>query len=370
MSRTAIVQDWFFAPGGSEEVAVALADLLPGSDVLTSFMEPAYRPRLTGHRIHTWPLQRLVGPTKHYRHFLPLYPLWFGGLDLRDRDLVVSSSSAFAKSVRTRNGATHIAYIHAPMRYAWDLDGYLAGASLSPMARLAAMSLRPWLRRWDRRTGNRPDVLVANSAAVAGRIRQRWGREARVIHPPVPLDDISLSTMDDGYLLIAARMLAYRRIDVAVAAATDLGRGLMVVGSGPEEAHLRAKAGPTVRFLGTVDRHHLRALMAACHAYLVPGEEDFGMAPVEAMAAGKPVIALRAGGALETVVDGITGIHVTDPSPAAFISAIERLDATTFDPATIREHALTFAPTVFRSKFRALFRELGVDDSLYRVDEG
>ena len=302
--RTAVVQDWFFAPGGSEEVAIELANLLPGSDVVTSFMEPAYRARLAGHRIRTWPLQRIVGPTKRYRSFLPLYPLWFGGLDLRDRDLVISSSSAFAKAVRTRKGATHIAYIHAPMRYAWDLEGYLAGASLSPMARIAATTLRPALRRWDRSTARRPDVLVANSAAVAARIRRFWGREARVIHPPVPLDDIGLSTRDDGYLLVTARLLAYRRLDVAIGAANALDRDLLIVGSGPEEQRLRSLAGPTVRFEPTVDRARLRDLMAGCHAYLVPGEEDFGMAPVEAMAAGKPVVAYRAGGALETVVDG------------------------------------------------------------------
>ncbi len=157
--RTAVVQDWFFAPGGSEEVAIELANLLPGSDVVTSFMEPGYRPRLAGHRIRTWPLQRILGPTKRYRSFLPLYPLWFGGLDLRDRDLVMSSSSAFAKAVRTRKGATHIAYIHAPMRYAWDLEGYMAGASLSPMARLAATTLRPGsatLGSIDRQPARRP----------------------------------------------------------------------------------------------------------------------------------------------------------------------------------------------------------------------
>lgn len=369
MNGTAVVQDFFFAPGGSEEVAIALADLLPGSDIVTSFMEPVYRPQFAGHRIRTWPPQRLLGPTRRYRSFLPLYPLWFGGLDLRDRDLVVSSSSAFAKAVQTGPRTTHVAYIHAPMRYAWDLEGYVAGASLSPMARIAATTLRPWLQRWDRRTAQRPDVLVANSAAVAARITRFWGREARVIHPPVPLDDIALSTRDDGYLLIAARMLAYRRIDVAVAAATALGRNLIVVGSGPEEARLREMAGGTVRFEGVVSRDRLRALMAACHAYLLPGEEDFGMAPVEAMAAGKPVIALRAGGALETVVDGATGIHVVDPGPEAFIEAIERLDGSTFDPRAIRAHALTFAPSVFRSRFRSLFRELGVDPSLYRVDE-
>lgn len=366
--HTAVVQDWFFAPGGSEEVAIALADILPGSDVVTSFMEPGYRPRLAGHRIRTWPLQRILGPTRRYRSFLPLYPLWFGALDLRDRDLVVSSSSAFAKAVRTRKSATHVAYIHSPMRYAWDLEGYLAGASMSLPSRIAARTLRPALRRWDQAAGRRPDVLVANSAAVAARIRRVWGRDARVIHPPVPLDEIALSARDDGYLLVAARMLAYRRLDVAIGAANALGRELVIVGSGPEEARLRALAGPTVRIEPTASRAHLRDLMAACHAYLVPGEEDFGMAPVEAMAAGKPVVALRSGGALETVIDGVTGVHVAASEPTAFAAGIERLDSLSLDPAAVRAHALTFAPSVFRSNMRALFADLGVDPSCYKAE--
>jgi glycosyltransferase involved in cell wall biosynthesis len=365
VTRSAVVQDYFFAPGGAEEVAIALAELLPGSDVFTSFMEAEYRPRLTGHRVRTWPLQRLVGPTARYRSLLPLYPLWFERLDLTGYDLVISSSSAFAKAVRTRPGATHITYIHAPMRFAWDLEGYLAGASFRLPSRIAARTVRPWLRGWDRRTSQRPDVLVANSAAVAERIRQYWGREARVIHPPVPLDGIELSTRDDGYLLVAARLLAYRRLDVAIATANALGRELVIAGSGPEEARLRAMAGPSVRFTGRLDRPALREVMARCHAYLVPGEEDFGMAPVEAMAAGKPVVALRAGGALETVIDGVTGVHVETTDLAAFTEGIARLDALSLDPGTIRTHALRFAPPVFRAKMLALLAELGVPPSLH-----
>lgn len=368
-ARTSVVQDFFYAPGGSEEVAIALAEMMPGSDVVTSFMEPSYRPRLSGHRVRTWPLQRILGATRRYRSFLPLYPLWFGRLDLRGCDLVVSSSAAFAKAVRTRPGAVHVAYIHSPMRYAWDLDTYLAGSSLSLPARIAARTLRPALRRWDRRAAHRPDVLVANSAAVAARIAEFWGREACVIHPPVPLDDIELSTRDDGYLLIAARMLAYRRLDVAIEAANRLGRELVLVGSGPEESRLRDIAGPTVRFEGVVDRARLLHLITGCHAYLVPGEEDFGMAPVEAMAAGKPVVALRAGGALETVIDGVTGVHVDASEPGVFADAIERLDTLGLNPARIRAHAMSFAPAVFRSKIRALFADLGVDPSLYRAED-
>jgi glycosyltransferase involved in cell wall biosynthesis len=362
---TAIVQDWFFAPGGSEEVAIELAGLLNRPDVYTSFVEPEYRARLGGLRVHTWPLQRILGATRRYRALLPLYPLWFGALDLRRYDLVVSSSSAFAKAVRTRPGAPHIAYIHSPMRYAWDLEGYLTGSSISLPARLAARTIRPLLRLWDVRTARRPDVLVANSEAVRERIARFWKRDAEVIHPPVDVDAFRVSARDDGYLLIAARMLAYRRIDLAVDAATRTGRDLVLVGGGPEEASLRSRTGPTVRFTGRVDRATLIDLIERCHAYLVPGEEDFGIAPVEAMAAGKPVVAFRAGGALETVVDGVTGVFFERPEPDALNEAIERLDGLAFDAQVIRANAERFDAAVFRRRWLELFARLGVDPSLY-----
>ncbi|MEW5991539.1 MAG: glycosyltransferase [Chloroflexota bacterium] len=371
VARSAVVQDWFFAPGGSEEVAIEIAGLLPGSEVITSFMETGYRERLAGHEVQTWPLQRILGATKRYRNLLPLYPPWFGGLDLRDRDLVVSSSSAFAKAARTRprtEGGLHIAYIHAPMRYAWDLDTYLAGSSVSLPGRLAARTLRPWLRRWDRSTAMRPDVLVANSGAVRDRIKRAWGRDAEVIHPPVRLDGIQVSDVDDGYLLVAARLLAYRRIDLAVRAANRLGRELVVVGDGPEGARLRTLAGPTVRFTGRLDRGALVDLFGRCHAYLVPGEEDFGMAPVEAMGAGVPVVALRAGGALETVVDGATGVLFDAPTVDALVAGIERADSMSFDRHAIRANAERFGVDVFRRRFVELLARLGVDRSLYRAD--
>ncbi len=366
-TRSAVVQDWFFAPGGSEEVAIELAGLLPGADVFTSFIEPEYRPRLAGHRIRTWPPQRLLGATRRYRNLLPLYPLWFGGLDLRAYDLVVSSSSAFAKAVRTRPDATHIAYIHSPMRYAWDLDGYLAGSSFSLPSRVAARTLRPLLRRWDVATSRRPTHLVANSAAVAGRIRRLWGREAEVIHPPVNVAGMPLGERDDGFLLVAARLVAYRRIDLAVGAANRLGRDLIVVGDGPELARLHSLAGPTVRFAGRVPRETLVDLFGRAHAYLVPGEEDFGMAPVEAMAAGTPVVALRAGGALETVLEGVSGVFFDRPEADqpgvdpvdALADAIRRVDALPRDRPAIRATAERFDRSVFLGRWRELLTREG-----------
>jgi glycosyltransferase involved in cell wall biosynthesis len=364
--RCAVVHDFFVPERGGERVALELARLLPSATVYTSFFEPRqFGDRIDPSRVRTWPLQRLLGPTPHFRALLPLYPAWFSTLDLRDYNLVVGSSVAFTNAVRTRPDAVHVSYVHTPMRYAWDLDTYLAGSSHSAASRLAARAVRPALQRWDRWAARKPDVLVANSATVRERIRRLWGRDAEVIYPPVDVAGIPLSDRDDGFLFVAAHLLAYRRIDLAVAAATALGRELVVVGDGPESARLRMTAGPSVGFLGRVDRPTLVDLFARCHAYLVPGIEDFGIAPVEAMAAGKPVIAFRSGGATETVVEGRTGVFFERQEAAALAEAIERLDGLTFTPASIRARAQEFDTSVFWRAWRELLARLGVDPAVF-----
>lgn len=361
---SAVVQDWFFTPGGSERCAVEFARLLPGAPVYTSFFDPAYAAEIDPRRVRAWPLQRLLGPTRHYRSLLPLYPVWFSSLDLRRYDLVLTDSSAFAYAVRTGMSTLHVSYVHTPMRYAWDLGGYLSGSSLSLSARLAATGLRPWLQRWDRAMSRRPDVVVANSTGIRDRIRRLWDRDAEVIHPPVDTSEIRISHRDDGFLLVAARMLAYRRLDLVIDAANRLRRDLVVVGRGPEERRLRAMAGPTVRFEGTVDRRKLLDLFRRCHAYVVPGEEDFGIAPVEAMAAGKPVVAYGAGGALDTVVEGKTGVFFTRPDAADLAEAIEEATARTFDADAIRAHAMTFDTALFHERWRELLLRHGASRQL------
>jgi glycosyltransferase involved in cell wall biosynthesis len=363
-ARAAVVQDWFFTPGGSEQVAGELADILPGSDLYTSFADKSSRERF-GTRLRTWPPQRVLGATLRYRALLPFYPWWFDHLDLSSYDLVVASSSAFAKAARTRPSAISVAYIHTPMRYAWDLDRYLGGSSLRLPGRLAARALRPWLQRWDRKTAQRPDVLVTNSQTVRDRVQRFWNRDAEVIYPPVSVDEIEVSARDDGYLLVAARMLAYRRLDLAVGAANALGRELVVIGDGPERKRLEGMPGPTIRFLGRVDRPVLLDMMARCHAYLVPGIEDFGIAPVEAMAFGKPVVAFNGGGVAETVIDGETGVLFDAQTVESMAAAIERLEGLRLDPAAARTRAEGFNQATFRAAFRALFERLDVDPSLY-----
>ena len=362
----AVVHDFFVGDGGADGCAVEFANLLPCADVHTSFFHAArFGDRIDPARVHTWPIQRLTGPTERFRSFLPLYPPWFSLLDLRAYDLVLSSSIAFTHAVRTSPRALHVSYVYTPMRYAWDLDAYLDGSSLSLAARIAARTVRPVLRRWDVATAKRPDVIVAISTEVQERIAHRWGRDSEIIFPPVDVTNIPLSESDDGFLLVAARMLAYRRLDLAVEAANLLGRELVVVGDGPERARLEAAAGPTVTFLGWVDRPRLVDLFTRCHAYLVPGIEDFGIAPVEAMAAGKPVVSIRAGGPRDTVLDGVTGVFFEHQEAADLAEAIRRVDVLTFDPRVIRAHAATFDVSVFRRRWRELFVRFGVDPSLY-----
>lgn len=362
----AIVQDWLAAEAGSEWVTVELSRLLPTAEIHTTFFDPAiFGCAIEPSRVRPWPLQRFGRLAKHFRRLLPLYPIWFSLLDLRGRRLVISSSVAFTHAVRTSRNATHISYVYTPLRYAWDLDTYLDRSSWSLPARVAARTIRPILRRWDVATSRRPDEVVAISEAVRERIKRAWGRDSEVIYPPVDVSSIAVSAVDDGFLLVAARLLAYRRIDLAVEAATRLGCDLIVVGDGPERPRLEAMAGPSVRFLGRVDRATLLDLFGRCHAYVVPGVEDFGIAPVEAMAAGKPVIGFRAGGVAETVIDGKTGILFDDQSTDALVAAIDALEDMSIDAQACRARAEAFEASVFHARFRALFVRLGVDPSLY-----
>jgi len=363
VERVALVHDFFVQDGGAERCAIELAALLPDAPVYTTFFdENRFGSRLDPRRVHTWPLQRAIGPTPRFRAFLPLYPIWFSMLDLRAAEVVISSSVAFAKAIRTSGRATHVSYIYTPMRYAWDLDAYLDRSSYGIAARVAAHTIRPALKAWDRRTARSPDLLVAISEEVRGRVRTLWGRDARIIHPPVDTSEITLALDHDGYYLVAARLLAYRRIDLAVEACLMLGRELVVVGDGPERASLeRLAAGGPVRFLGHVERPTLLRLFSRCRAYLLPGIEDFGIAPLEAAAAGKPVVAYRAGGALETVLEDRTGIYFDHQDARSLAAAIERSESMVFDPATLRAHAERFDRRVFLDRWRQLLADLGVE---------
>ncbi len=361
----ALVHDFLVQDGGAERSALELARLVPDAPLYTSFFDArTFSDRIDPARVHPWPLQRLTDG-RRFRGLLPLYPIYFSTLDLRGAELVISSSVAFAKAIRTSRRGLHVSYVYTPMRYAWALDDYLRGSSYSRLTRLAARAIRRPLLAWDRRTAQRPNVIVAISETVRRRIRLQWGRAAEVIYPPVDVSEFRASGRDDGFLLVAARLMAYRRLDLAIGAAKLLGRELVIVGSGPERARLERVAGPTVRFTGQLPRPDVVDLFERCHAYLLPGVEDFGISPVEAMAAGKPVVAFNQGGATETIEDGVTGVLFDDQSATGLAAAIERLDGITFDRQILRARAELFDRQHFFAAWRALLAREGVSERLY-----
>ncbi len=359
----ALAHDYFVQDGGAERVAVELARMFPDAPVHTTFFEhERFGGRIDPRRVRSWRLAGRVAPSPWFRPLLPAYVAHFSGLRVPAARLVISNSSTFARGVRAQPPAIHVAYVHSPLRFAWDVDGYLARSSFPVVARIALRGAAPSLRRWDRFVGRRADVVVTNSRHIQGRILQTWRRDSVVIHPPVSVAPLAVSTAVDDFYLVATRLLAYKRVDLAVRAAALLGRPLIVVGDGPERSRLERLAGPATRFLGHIDQAKLEDLQRRCRALLVPAAEDFGMAAVEAMAVGRPVVALAAGGALETVVDGETGVLFEDETPRGMAAAIERLESMALDPYAARERALQFDVTVFHRRWGQLLEGLGLGD--------
>jgi glycosyltransferase involved in cell wall biosynthesis len=353
--KVAIVHDWLNQMGGAEGVLEVLLDLFPGAPVYTSIywperMPPAYRQW----DIRTTWVDRLPGVHRHHQPFLPLYPLAFGGLTLRGYDLVISNKSAFCLGVHTSPGTRHLCYCLTPTRFIWDFDGYVAREQMGRSARWLVKPLLGWLRRWERRAADRVSSFVAISGEVKGRIQRFYGRESDVVHPPVNTGRFAPAGDHEGFFLIVSRLIPYKRIDLAVRAFSELGLPLWIAGEGRDRASLEDAAGPTIRFLGRVTDADLPGLVARCRAFVFPGLEDFGIAPVEAMAAGRPVIAYAGGGALESVVEGITGKLFAEQTPDSLAGAVRGFRDSDYDPAAIRAHAQKFDSRVFKARLRAL----------------
>jgi len=361
--RAAIVHEWLTIPGGSEKVVLAILDLLPEAEIYTSVYDRAPWPAaITGRPVHTSFLQRVPGATRHYPKLLPLMNAAFESFDLTGHDVVVSSSHSCAKNVITGPGTLHVCYCHTPMRHAWE-PRFLAGEDLGLPARLAASALGGRLRRQDLAGAARPDVFVANSSHVAARIAKYYRRDALVIHPPVDVArGLATPRAPEDYYLVFGRLVPYKRADLAVAACGRLGRRVKVVGDGRAAEAVRAAAGPQAEFLGAIGDDELTRVMAGARALIFAGEEDFGIVPVEAQAAGVPVIAYGTGGVRDSVVDGETGVFFAEQtveSCAAGILAFEDLEAS-FDERAIRANAERFAPHRFAEAFRGLLAEHGM----------
>lgn len=301
-------------------------------------------------------IQRLPLARRWHEPYLPLFPLAIEAFDLADYDLVLSSSHLCAKGIIPPPEALHLCYCHTPARYAWDLYPLYAGR-LSPLLRLWLSAYMHWFRVWDVSASLRVDHFIANSHFVASRIRRYYHRNATVIYPPVETGFFTPGGPSEDYYLVVSRLTAYKRIELAVEAFNKLGSPLLVIGDGPLRSHLQRKAAPNVRFLGALPREQVRNYMQKCRALIFPGKEDFGITPVEAQATGRPVVAFGGGGALETVVDGVTGVFFAEQMAAAVCEAVSRLASLHLDADVIRRHALQFDQEVFRTKIMAFVHE-------------
>jgi glycosyltransferase involved in cell wall biosynthesis len=353
--NVAIVHDYLNQYGGAERVLEALHDIYPSAPVFTSIYAPDAMPAsYKKWDIRTSFMQRLPGVTRLHQLYLPLYPTAFETFDLSKYDVVLSSSSAFAKGVITEATALHICYCHSPMRFAWNYSDYIRGERLARRARFVLPLVLNYVRLWDEVSSRRVDAYIANSRVVARRINKRYGRRATIINPPV---DTTLYSPQPGgehgdYFLIVSRMIPYKRLDIAIDAFTRLGLPLKVVGQGRQEAELRARAGSNVEFLGALPDADVRKLYAGCRAFIFPGQEDFGITPLEAQASGRPVIANGVGGALETVVPHQTGEFFSPQTSEALARAVSRFNANDYDPAAIRQHAESFDREVFKRRIK------------------
>ena len=357
--RVALVHDWLISNRGGEKVLEAIAELFPHADIFTLLHRPGtVSAALERHRIHTSFLQRIPGIHRRHRPFLPLFPAAIERFDLSGYDLVLSSSHCVAKGVRVPKGARHLSYIHAPMRYMWDLfDDYFGPGRAPWTVRVGAHLFRPPLRSWDRRSAQHVHRFVANSHHVARKIGRLYGRDAHVVHPPVDLERFSSRSLEGtgrgGYFLWVGALAPYKRVDLAIEAFRRAGMPLWIAGGGQEVASVSRSLPSNVRWLGSVSDDELVDLYRDARALVFPGEEDFGLTPLEAQAAGRPVIALARGGAMETLTPQ-TGIFFQPQTVDALLGAIRSFDRfeAGFDPAVARRNASRFDKASFQARYR------------------
>jgi glycosyltransferase involved in cell wall biosynthesis len=359
--RTALIHDWLTGMRGGERMLETLCGLYPEADIFTLYhRRGSVSAAIEQHRIHTSFVQRLPMAAAYYRQYLPLFPFAIEQFDLDAYDLVISSSHCAAKAVIVPGRARHLCYCHSPMRYAWDqFDAYFGPARTGAIAsRWVYRPVLTWLARWDAATAARVHRFAANSAYVAGRIRRYYNRVATIVYPPV--DTIFFHPAGDSpgsHFLIVSALVPYKRIELAMQACDRLGAALRIVGDGPERQRLEAQAGPNVTFLGRLSDDEVRSEYRRALAVLFPGEEDFGLVPVEAQACGTPVVALGCGGALETVIDGENGVLFAEPEVEALAAALERVARLRFDPAAIARTAGRFSRERYLEQMRAVIDE-------------
>jgi len=355
-SRVALVHDFLVDVRGAERVFLALCDLFPQADLFTAvYDEEGTEGRFAHRAVHTSYLQRLRPSARTFRALLPLYPAAMESLDLRGYDLVISSSSAWAHGVIPDEDAVHVCYCHNPFRYAWNARQETLAAR-GPVGRAALGAVFQRWRQWDWIAAQRVDAYVANSQTTKRRVARYFGREATVLHPPVDVERFTPATPGDAYVVLS-ELMAHKRIEVAVRAFNQLGLPLLVVGNGPDARRLHRMAGPTVSFTGRVSDTEAARILARARALVVTATEEFGIAAVEAQAAGRPVIALAEGGVRETVIEGETGVFYTENSVDALAATVAAFDPSEVDPAACVRNAERFDVARFRTAMRRVVED-------------
>jgi glycosyltransferase involved in cell wall biosynthesis len=369
--RVAIVHDWLTGMRGGEKCLEAFCELFRDADLYTLLYLPErVSPTIRSMKIHASWFNQLPGVSRYYRYGLPLFPTMVERFRLTNYDLIVSSSHCVAKGVFP-NGALHVSYVHSPMRYVWDMYSAYFGSEASWPLRFGMSLCRGYLQRWDVHSADRVHYFVASSKHIAGKIRTIYGRDAAVIYPPVDIEKFYVNSERKSFYLIVSALVPYKNIQLAIEAFNRLGLQLMIAGEGPLRRPLEKMAGPNIEFLGWVDDARLAELYASCEALIFPGEEDFGIVPLEAQASGRPVIAYGKGGATETVI-GIddpdtgtgldpTGIFFTESMPSSLLKAVERYVKIkhAFEPETLRRQAARFS----RARFKAQIKEF-IDETV------
>lgn len=354
--KVALVHDYLNQYGGAERVLKVLSEIFPYAPIYTLvYSEKRTLGVFKDKRVHTSFLQKIPLATSYHRIFPIFMPAAIEQFDLGRFQVVISSAYSFSKGVITNPSTLHISYCHTPLRYAWDdCHRYTQEFGFPAFIKKLVPFGVNYIRLWDRISSARPDLFIANSSFVASRIKKYYSRAAVVIYPPVDTDfyhSVSGRTSQDYYLMVG-RLLPYKRFDMAIEAFNKLGLPLKIIGEGPEEKRLKRKAHVNIEFLGRTSDEELRSYYEGCKAFVFPQEEDFGITPVEAMACGRPVIAYRGGGALETVEDGITGIFFTRQTPEGLIRAVKDFDSYKFNPHLIRQHALGFDKEIFKARIK------------------
>jgi len=352
--KIALVHDWLTGMRGGEKCLEVLCELFPDAPIYTLLHNKGtMSPQIESKKIFTSFINNLPAKQKQYRKYLPLFPFAIAQFDLTEYDLVISTSHAVAKNVCVRKDAIHICYCFTPMRYIWDMyEQYFGREKAGLVIRIAMKIIAPLLRWWDVKTSTRVTYFIAISEEVRSRIMKHYHRASDMIYPPVDTEQFQLSTTAEDFYLIVSALVPYKRVDLAVEVFNKNGKKLVIAGTGPEADKLKVNATSNITFLGWQSDEELAQLYAKCTALIFPGEEDFGIVPLEAQASGKPVVAFSKGGALETIIDGKSGVFFPKQTAESLQQAFERLSLIKFNSTDIRRHALGFSRSIFKQKIK------------------